>query len=209
MSKKIKIIGSGPAGIFAAYTLANSGKNFEIEIIDKGGNIEERSCSNDPSNALHGIGGAGLKSDGKLILDRRVGNNLAEVTNSENVQRLIDDVEKIFMKFGAPPPKDKRGEAIGLERKALQHGIEFVYPRQTHIGTNQLRPLMEEFQNFLEGKGVKFSCNTEIKNLDDLEYDYLILAPGRVGGGSGWMEDILKEKNATFNYRPIDIAVRV
>jgi Uncharacterized FAD-dependent dehydrogenases len=65
--KKIIIAGSGPAGLFCALKLANSG--YKIEIIEKGGDIADRknavqnfrnnSILDEDCNIQFGLGGAG------------------------------------------------------------------------------------------------------------------------------------------------------
>jgi uncharacterized protein len=203
--KKIDIIGAGPAGLFAAYKLLDS-ENVEIKIFDSGGTIEQRVQSQD---VLRGIGGAGLMSDGKLIFDTRIGNNLKEILSEEENKRLTEDVKKIFDKFGVLESIANPKEAEELERKSLKYGIDFVYPKQGHIGTDRLIPLMNNFQEYLEKRGVEFICNKDISSLKGLASNFFILAPGRVGGSSGWMERVLKENKIGYSYRPVDIGVRV
>jgi len=205
--KTISIIGAGPAGLFAAYKLAteNPGE-LKIKVIDEGGTIEQRIISKDN---LRGIGGGGLMSDGKLNFDTRIGNNLGEVLSKSKNDSLTLEVEKIFNELGVIESPLNSQEAKALERTALQEGIEFVYAKSGHIGTDKLIPLMKGFQGFLEKRGVEFYCNQEIRSLNELDSDYFILAPGRVGGSSKWMETVLKENDINFSYRPVDIGVRV
>ncbi len=205
--KKVNIIGAGPAGLFAAYKLVKDSSKIEVRIIDMGGTIEERVETKD---VLRGIGGGGLMSDGKLIFDTRVGNNLREILSQEENQELTDSVEQIFAQFGVVKSQSHPEKAKDLERKALQHGIEFIYPKQGHIGTDELIPLMKNFQKYLEERGVVFLTNKEVKSLNALtQADYFVLAPGRVGAGNGWMEKILKKTGISYTYRPTDIGVRI
>ena len=69
------IVGMGPAGLFAALTLAKNG--YRPILIDRGGNVEERvaavekfretGCLDTDCNIQFGAGGAGTFSDGKLV----------------------------------------------------------------------------------------------------------------------------------------------
>lgn len=204
MKKQVTIIGAGPAGLFAAYNLANHSENLKIRVIDGGGSIEQRVLSKDN---LRGMGGAGLMSDGKLIFDTRVGNNLNEIMSEEENNNLTEEVEDIFGSFEILRTRSNSAKIEQLEKQALQYGIDFICPQQSHIGTDRLTPLMKDFQHYLEERGVKFVFNKEIKRLRNS--DFFILAPGRVGGGSGWMEKILKENNIPYSYRPVDIGVRI
>lgn len=205
--KSVSIIGAGPAGLFAAYKLAVEAKDkIKVTVIDEGGTIDQRIQHKD---VLRGIGGGGLMSDGKLNFDIRIGNNLGEILTREENQRLTLEVEDIFKTFGVVESGLDSVEARVLERKALQYGIEFVYSKSGHIGTDKLIPLMRNFQNFLEGKGVEFICNNGVKSLDEIDSEQFILAPGRVGGSSRWMEDILSVNKIPYSYRPVDIGVRI
>lgn len=204
--KTVSIIGAGPAGLFAAYKLIEDSKNINVRIIEGGGTIEQRVLSKD---VLHGIGGGGLMSDGKLNFDMRIGNNLNEILPCEENQRLTLEVKDIFEIFGVVESDLDSEKAKDLEKEALKHGIEFVYVKQGHIGTDKLIPLMKNFQRHLERKGVEFICNREIDKLEGKDSDFFVLAPGRIGGSSKWMEKTLSEKDIPYSYRPVDIGVRI
>ena len=66
MDHKVIIVGAGPAGIFAALTLADSGVK-PILLLELGKDLSERKRRN-PTDMLCGWGGAGAYSDGKLTL---------------------------------------------------------------------------------------------------------------------------------------------
>lgn len=74
LSSRPVIAGSGPAGLFCAYLLAQNG--YRPILLERGGCVEERvkdvehfwetGCLNPASNVQFGEGGAGTFSDGKL-----------------------------------------------------------------------------------------------------------------------------------------------
>jgi uncharacterized FAD-dependent dehydrogenase len=91
------IIGAGPGGLFAAYKLLESSKKaIDVLIIDKGKHPSKRICPAIDNacenckvcNLISGGGGAGLFSDGKLILDLGVGGHLKEFIPPERRTEL-------------------------------------------------------------------------------------------------------------------------
>ena len=81
------IIGAGPAALFAAYAFANE-SDLSVLVIDKGKDLPERERemreqgNQNPEalcNLVHGFGGAGLFSDGKLCLSLKVGGHLDQL----------------------------------------------------------------------------------------------------------------------------------
>lgn len=212
-NKKVAIVGAGSAGMFAAYKLADE---FDVTVIDKGRNIEKRTCQVslkgtctkcNPCNIIYGGGGAGLFSDGKLIFNKNIGSNLHEIIEDSKRKDLIDQVEGIFAEYGVKIKDEQSEKIVSLKKKALQNGIEFVHSAQTHIGSDNLGGLMIKVRDDLEKKGVKFVFNSKIEDLSELDYDSVMLAPGR--GGSIWLENILKKESIPFSYRPVDVGVRV
>lgn len=121
---KVLVVGSGPAGLFCALTLARGG--MEVTLIERGAPVEERSRTvsaffsggaPDPdSNAQFGEGGAGTFSDGKL--NTQVNNPL--------ILRVLGD----FVAFGAPEEIACSGKPhIGSDRlpavvKAIREEIK-------------------------------------------------------------------------------------
>lgn len=94
--KKILIIGAGPAGLFAAFTLAKKDK-FKITVFDQGPDIEKRLKN---KNGVIGFGGAGLFSDGKLNFSLDIGTNLGEIISIKDHKALVNEVENVFARYG-------------------------------------------------------------------------------------------------------------
>ena len=68
------IVGGGPAGLFAAWWLADH-SDLSVCIVERGNMVKKRGCplgkakkcmKCDPCHILSGMGGGGLFSDGKL-----------------------------------------------------------------------------------------------------------------------------------------------
>ncbi len=214
--KKVVIVGAGPAGLFAAYELAGK---YDITVIDKGEDIEQRTRD----NVLEGVGGAGLFSDGKIIYHTRVGTSLFQIVSDNKVQELNNYVESIFKSYDAEVKildPERQAELDRLKRKAMQSGMDFVVTRIAHVGTNKLIELILKFRDNLKLRGVKFLTSTNVNNItkeyvetlnSKYGYDYLIIAPGR--GGSAWLESVVKNLGMEFGkdyiYNATDIGVRV
>jgi len=213
MKRKVAIVGAGPAGMFAAYKLA---EKFDVTVFDRGRDIEKRKCqvsskgrctACNPCNIIYGGGGAGLFSDGKLIFNPDIGSNLDEIINDSERTALVGEVEEIFGKYGVKVNKSVPPEVDSLRKKAIQNSIYFVHSNQTHIGSDKLGSLMCTVRDDLKSRGVDFVFNKKVELLGELEFDIVLLAPGR--SGADWLENILKNENIDFSYRPVDIGVRV
>ena len=134
------IIGAGPAGLFAAYTLCLAG--FRPILIERGKTVEERTKDveefwktgvlNTASNVQFGEGGAGTFSDGKLN------------TVVKDPMRRNAFVLETLVKFGAPE--------------------EILYENKPHIGTDILCKVIANLRNYLLEQGTTIHFNTRGKD---------------------------------------------
>lgn len=133
------IVGFGPAGIFAALILAQSGYNPIV--LERGKKVDERSKDvenfwregtlNPESNVQFGEGGAGTFSDGKLttgIKDFRIRKVLSEL--------------------------HKRGASE-----------EILYKQKPHIGTDKLREIIENIREEIIKLGGEVRFSTRAENI--------------------------------------------
>lgn len=189
------IVGSGPAGLFAALRLAEYG--LKATIIERGEPVEERALSVqrfwkdgilDPeSNVQFGEGGAGTFSDGKLTCRSK--------------DPLVPWVLEQFAAFGAQP--------------------EVRYLAKPHIGTDRLRVVMTAIRSHLLEKGfiIKFGCRMSglnIKNgrvesltlneVDEVPCDHLILASGHSARDTF---ELLERLNVPLQRKPFAMGFRV
>ncbi|MBP5679056.1 MAG: NAD(P)-binding protein [Bacilli bacterium] len=135
------IVGSGPAGLFCAYFLAEAG--YCPRIFERGDSMEERIQSVeeffkggvlDPnSNVQFGEGGAGTFSDGKL-------NSLVK----DKMGRMRKIFE-IFVENGAPE--------------------EILYMHNPHIGTDLLRNVIISIRKKILSMGGEFHYRSCVTNL--------------------------------------------
>lgn len=193
--KQIVIVGSGPAGLFAALRLATYG--LTATIIERGESVEQRALSVqrfwkdgvlDPeSNVQFGEGGAGTFSDGKLTCRSK--------------DLLVPWVLDKFAAFGAQP--------------------EVRYLAKPHIGTDRLRTVVIAMRKELVEKGFlfRFGCrmsdleiiNRQIKSvtLNDSEVlpcDQLILACGHSARDT---YEMLERRSIPLQRKPFAMGLRV
>jgi uncharacterized FAD-dependent dehydrogenase len=160
--KKIVIIGAGVAGINAATKLVDNGYPGEfITIIDKGNDPINRL----PEEVMTGMLGAGGWSDGKLTYHTAIGGQLAKYCGEEKAMELMKQVVDNFTRFHPKP------EEIFMSDP--QEEPEFIKPYfglrmfpVWHIGSNFLHEIAKTWYQYLLDKGVNFSWNVEVTNID-------------------------------------------
>lgn len=138
----ILIVGSGPAGLFCALTLAKYG--YRPHMIERGGSVRDRETAVsaflktrvlDPEcNIQFGAGGAGTFSDGKLMT------RINDPT--------ISTVLKTFVDHGAPP--------------------SILYQARPHIGTDILRDVVSSMTKEICSLGGMVSYRTRLDSIHHL-----------------------------------------
>ncbi len=227
----VVIVGCGPAGIFTALELAQRSK-LSIVMVDRGPDLEKRRCPSrmgygcincSPCTMLCGWGGAGAFSDGKLTLSADVGGWLEEYIGREELTKLINYVDKIYLAFGAP--KTLFGtdtDAIErLQRRAQLAGLKLIPVKIRHLGTEKCFEVIKAMRDFL-GQRAKIITEkavqrvlvdgsvvtgVELSDGSKIYAKYVVLAPGR--SGAEWLKKITAELNFKTYNNPVDIGVRV
>jgi len=225
------IVGAGPAGIFSALELAEK-TDLKVLIIDKGPDIDKRKCPAsrgiecvhcEPCAVLSGWGGAGAFSDGKLTLSTEVGGWLNEYVPKDELQKLIEYVDNIYLKFGAPtkvygadPEKVEE-----IERKASFARLRLVHQKIRHMGTEKCAETLRKMRQYLNSR-VDVRMRTEVKGLivknknvegvETVEGErilgrYVIVAPGR--SGAEWLKTEAQALGLKTLNNPVDVGVRV
>jgi len=194
--KKVIVVGAGPAGLFAALRLIESG--IKPIILERGKDVRARrrdlatlnkeGIINPDSNYCFGEGGAGTYSDGKLY---------TRSTKRGDVNRILN----LFVHFGA-------------EENVL-------YESHPHIGTNKLpqiitgmrKQIIESGGEFLfEKKVIDLVIKNEkvvaVKTLDGNIFDgeAVILATGHSARD---IFQLLCIKKIQIEFKPFALGVRV
>ena len=136
---RVAVVGLGPAGLFAALTLAENG--YAPLVIERGKPVKERTedisrfwtaARLDPeSNVMFGEGGAGTFSDGKLT------------SRSKDARQI--NVLKTLYRFGAPE--------------------EILYDAKPHIGTDRLRTVVSGIRAEIERLGGEVWFSSKLVSL--------------------------------------------
>lgn len=191
----VVVAGMGPAGLFCALTLAESG--CRVTLLERGKPVEERLLDvrrfwnqgilADNSNVQFGEGGAGTFSDGKLTT------RLNHPAISRILSRLVA--------LGAP--------------------AEILYQAKPHVGSDRLRLVLIHFRRHLKELGVdvrflstltSFTMSqgrvvAAVVNDDEhLSCDRLVLAPGHSARDTYQM---LAAAGVKLEPKPFAIGVRV
>jgi hypothetical protein len=136
------VVGFGPAGIFAALILAQSG--FKPIVLERGKAVRERTKDtwglwrknklNPESNVQFGEGGAGTFSDGKLY---------SQIKDPKHYGRKV--IQE-FVKAGAPQ--------------------EILYVSHPHIGTFRLVGMVEEMRSTIIALGGEIHFESRVEDIE-------------------------------------------
>lgn len=227
----VVIVGAGPAGIFTALEIVEH-SDLKVLIIEKGKDIEKRNCPMEKTGKcahcpvceiLSGWGGAGAFSDGKLNLSCEVGGFLDKYVEKAELIKLIDYVDRIYLKYGAPEKvyEPEPQVAKKIKSKAAKNGLLFIPTKIRHIGTERCLEVLKALKDDLIKKvEILFDVSAErilvknrkvsgieLKNGEKVYSRYVVLAPGRAG--SGWLSEEVKRLKLNTELNPVDIGVRV
>jgi len=197
--ERVIVVGSGPAGFFAAYVLQCAG--FNVSLQEQGPEVEgrfkdivhfERTGNfSRYSNYAFGEGGAGTFSDGKLTC------------RSKSISIEKDFIYNTYIEAGAPP--------------------EIAWLTHPHLGSDNLRKIVKHLRKMFTDKGGEIFFDTRVKDLritnggslkqavsvdtdkGTLDADYFIFA---VGQASYETYRMLINRGVAFGSKPFAVGCR-
>ena len=229
----VAIIGSGEAGIYAAYELTRLCPERKVLVLEKGQDIYTRSCpivagkvrecvQCPVCGTMCGFGGAGAFSDGKFNFTTAFGGWLTDFMDEEEVMGLIGYVDEINVHHGATTQvySTESPEAKALAKRALEFDLHLLQARCKHLGTeNNLRILQNIYEELKERAQFRFGAEVEhierleegyrltLKGGGEVECRWLIAGPGR--SGAEWFAKECQGLGIKLINNQVDIGVRV
>ncbi|HHX24427.1 MAG: NAD(P)/FAD-dependent oxidoreductase [Tepidanaerobacteraceae bacterium] len=227
------IVGAGPAGIFTALELIEKAPNLSVLIIEKGKDIENRTCPSkeknipcircDSCSIVNGWGGAGAFSDGKLTLTTEFGGWLDEYISRRQVLDLINYVDRVYLSYGATDVihGNETKKIKEIQQKAATADLRLIPAKLKHLGTEKCWKILKKMKDYLDSK-VEIKTCTDVKQFlvdnrrvtgvktskGDMYYaDYVVAVPGR--DGAEWFANEALRLKLDMSINPVDIGVRV
>lgn len=233
---RVIIIGAGPAGLFAAKTILERENDAKVLILEKGSSIEERQCRGQEEclgckdcSIICGAGGAGMYSDGKLVLDLSSGGDLQTIDNmsEKDKEGLCTYIKDTLISYDGvseykPVPNIQEQRKI----KSIVNGYGFGLKLYSvlHMGTNNLKKIITAFlHDLLKTYSERFSIlyNTEILEVNEkfgrytlvdqcnkkYSCQYVVIGVGKTG--ANWSKQVLKRLGCHYTSNMFYFGLRI
>lgn len=171
----VAIVGSGPAGIFAALELAQRSPK-SIVMFEKGKLRNFR----DRDNKTCGWGGSGAFSDGKLDLTHLIGGNLVEggflsVAEFTDLMRYVEEIYVSYCQNADTVVEvDDDPEVERIRQLCETHGMTLIPFPVRHLGTDRSFDIVMGMYHDLQDRGVDVYTNAEVISINRAEGEFLL-----------------------------------
>lgn len=191
----VVIVGTGPAGLGAAFELLGRKPSLRILLMDK----------------LQ-VSSGGLRNDCKMNFTWPIGFPLEcwdEATGTYYLKRVET--------FLQPRIMEKRNIDV-YARRAEKIGVKLIDVRQSHLGTDGGLELIKALIARLTALGAEISLGETMLSVDQAthtvqtdkrtaQYRYLLVAPGR--GGFAFLQQLMEHLGVEYRDNVVDIGIRV
>ncbi|MEW6364354.1 MAG: FAD-dependent oxidoreductase [Acidobacteriota bacterium] len=192
----VVIIGSGPAGLGAAFELC---EDRTVAVIER-----------------HRYSSGGLRNDCKQNYTYPVGFPV-ELWSPEDAEPYLERVRARLN----PRFREKRNISVYRDR-ARKIGVELLDTDHHHVGTDKAKDLIDGLVSSLKERGVDFLFETEVIDVDHasrevicgaqaggqrIGYETVIIAPGR--SGFRFVQELMDKLDITYTDNTVDIGIRL
>jgi uncharacterized protein len=194
-SYDVVIIGTGPAGLGAAFELLARRSDLSILVLDK----------NEYSSG-------GLRNDCKMNFSWPIGFPDC-CWDKKRAESYLARVEA----FLEPRILEKRNLSV-YARRAEKIGVSLLEIRQSHLGTDGGLELIKRLVARLQGLDAEVSLGEGAVTVDtgarilrtekrDIRYRDLVVAPGR--GGFSFLQEVMNGAGIDFTDNAVDVGIRI
>ncbi len=192
---EVVIIGTGPAGLGAAFAVSEARPDASILLIDS-----ERFST------------GGLRNDCKMNFTFPTGFPL-DSWSREEAEHYLELVKRELT-----PRLMAKTNLLIYQNRAERLGVELLNIQQSHLGTDGGLELIKELTAKLSSRGTEFLLGAEVTGIDherrilragegEYGYEALLVAPGRKG--FRFLQQIMDQLGISYVDHIVDIGIRV
>lgn len=189
------IVGTGPAGMGAAFKLLEARPETSILMLDK-----------------MPFSTGGMRNDCKMNFTYPIGFPMEYWTEAQG-NHYLEEVTR-FLKPDILP----KSNIATYQARAERLGCSLLEIRQTHLGTDGGLELIKQLQGVLKAKGVTLALKEEMISIDnekkvittnqrELGYKTILIAPGRQG--FHFLQSVMNQLEVPYVDNILDVGIRV
>jgi len=191
----VVIVGTGPAGMGAAFSIIEKRLDVSVLMIDK-----------------MPFSTGGMRNDCKMNFTYPIG--FPEEYWTRDVAEIYLDKVSDFLKPNILP----KSNIQTYQARAERLGCSLLEIKQTHLGTDGGLELIKILQQRLRDNGVKLALKEEVRSINNTEkliwtdkrciaYKTCLIAPGRQG--FHFLQEMMKQLDVPFIDNVVDVGIRV